>query len=65
MTDTDFPAGFYDMHEFGLIEALLGRRFRLEPEGVALRRQLFLTIRRNNVAGAVSAFGGLIGYSAN
>jgi hypothetical protein len=28
MTDTDLPPGFYDMHEFGLIEALLGRRSR-------------------------------------
>jgi len=28
MAETDFPPGFYDMHEFGLIEALLGRRSR-------------------------------------
>jgi hypothetical protein len=28
MDETDFPPGFYDMHKFGLIEALLGRRSR-------------------------------------
>ena len=28
MKDTDFPPGFFDMQEFGLIEALLGRRSR-------------------------------------
>jgi hypothetical protein len=65
MTDADFPLGFYDMHEFGLIEALLGRRFRFEREGVAMTRQLFLTVIRKKFPGPVSAFGGFIRYSAD
>ena len=28
MAKTEFPPGFYDMQQFGLIEALLGRRSR-------------------------------------
>ena len=53
------------MYALRLIEELPGRRFRLELEGVAMMRQLFLTIIRNDVSGAVAAFGGLIGYPAD
>lgn len=53
------------MYALRLIEELPGRRFRLELEGVAMARQLFLTIMRYDVSGSVSAFGGLIGYPAD
>ncbi len=53
------------MYALGLIEELPGQRFRLELEGVATARQLFLAIMRYDVSGAVSAFGGLIGKSAD
>lgn len=53
------------MYELSLIEELPGQRFRLELEGVAMARQLFLTIMRYDVSGSVSAFGGLIGYPAD